>query len=219
MPIATTQGEKPASAGFFLPDRMNDSNNDDDSPCNGCEHAPACKLDGFECRAFRTWCDYAGTKLGRWQPEWRTRLRWRKRSRGRPPRTISERGDTASIHVSTGACIDITSMAAVERGDSAIKGSIEATASTREEPPPIVATMTKPKPVRKRRPKVTPDQLGTYKAAVMLAGREYIARALKLTNGNRIEAAAIAGLNRSHVYALVKQFGIASNSEQTNGST
>ena len=49
----------------------------------------------------------------------------------------------------------------------------------------------------------------TYKEAMDAHAREYLTRVLKATGGERQRAAEMAGLNRTHLQALIKRFGIS----------
>lgn len=56
---------------------------------------------------------------------------------------------------------------------------------------------------------ISTAKLPTYKEAMDAHAREYLTHVLKATGGERQRAAEMAGLNRTHLQALIKRHGIS----------
>lgn len=202
----------------------------DQAPCDSCEHADQCRLDGHGCHAFESWVN-----SGRWKPEQRSRPRTLPNGREQPSSRIgvtnSVRRVTATKSAQTAAAVPESVIAAKHRDETAPNpaprcavATIDAQQEGTSGAKPI-ASQSAPE-VRSKCLSLSTDEhaanvrreakatgrnevLPTFEESRRARAIEYLTHVLTATGGERAAAARLAGVGRTTMQALIKRHGVS----------
>jgi hypothetical protein len=192
----------------------------DTMPCDGCEFVAACRRSGHECTAFRSWVG-SGVAPGWWTREQRHPTKPVRLTRLSAPspaesehaprrapldRQIERQMDQKTIARAVKVILmnRARKLSALARRLAQWREHAVIASSTIDGSGRASIASSAPLYARYASQSATKDNL-TFRQSMDEHAREYLTRVLTATDGDRVTAATLSGLNRTHLHSLIKR--------------